>query len=203
MGILGRMSLLRVSLRLLPLLALAAACTGKRGDPEPSQNAPPISTDGGAGGGNGGSPSNGGAPSTGGMGGTPSAGGMGGTPGTGGAGGMGVTSTGTGSTFNDVSDMYPYCGCLDDAQEAGACGSCFSSVATLGLCTPANACAQGCQDVIDFILTNPMCNNIDEACLQQAYLQSPEEFDDAVDQVQCRCAECPAPFGCEAIACGE
>jgi hypothetical protein len=206
MGILERMSLLRLS-RLLPLLALVSACGGKRADPEPSQN-PPATQEGGGGNGTGGIPSNGGAPSTGGMGGTPGTGGMGGAPGTGGMGGepgtggmAGAPGTG-GGTFNDVSAMYPYCGCLDDSKEPGACENCFiGSIADME-CNPAGACDAGCQAIITFIRTNVMCTFVDEACLQAAFAVEPSEWDDAVDKLKCACDLCPAPFGCESVVCG-
>jgi len=194
------MSLLHASLRLLPVLLFMVACTGKRGDPEPSTNPPPLPIQGGGGaggapsnGGNGGAPNGGGGNGIGGSGGAPATGGMGG----------GATATGQGgSAFNDVSDMYPSCGCLDDAQEPGACIGCFNASLASAACTapPAN-CAAGCNAVIQFILTDPMCDDITEACLQAAFQVSPEEWDDAVERVQCACEACPSPFGCDDTSC--
>ena len=191
------MSLLRVSLRLLPLLALVAACTGKRADPEPSQNPPPSNT-GGAG--NGGSPSNGGAPSTGGMGGAPSTGGMGGTPGTGGAGGTpatgGAAGVGGNSGLNLAADIYPFCGCLDDAQDtAGACDNC---VATAACATElANCPLATCGAIVSDLR---MCAFNDLPCYDAAYISFPEFFDDAVALISCECGACGDPV-CDGTAC--
>jgi len=183
------MSLLHASLRLLPVLLFMVACTGKRGDPEPSTNPPPLPIQGG--GGAGGAPSNGGN-GTGGIG-----GGAGGAPA---SGGMGGGSTQTGNPFTDVSDMYPYCGCLADSQQMGACGSCFTGASAACDAAPA-VCGAGCMAIITVIQNDADCVVITEACLQKAYLASPPEWDDAVDKVQCACAACPSPFGCDSVAC--
>jgi hypothetical protein len=195
------MSLLRVSLRLLSLLALAAACTGKRADPEPSQNPPPISNEGG--GTNGGAPSNGGngaGPSTGGNGGTPSTGGMGGMPGTGGTGGAptaGAPGTGGGNaTLNDPSDVYPFCGCIADAMAPGACDNCITTAAVA--CPLPPDCVDDCPGMVTALRS---CSFGDLACIQTVFDTSPEQFDDAVAVIECECSACADPV-CDSTACG-
>ena len=209
------MTLLQLSVRALPMVLLFAACTGKRTDPSEAQPAEVFSPTGG--GGTTGSGASGTGATGAGAGGTGSgAGGMGtgaGGPGSGaggagsGAGGASTTGPGTGGgmTANDVSDIYPYCGCLDDAQEAGSCAACFGDPMTSSDCLPPvkpfAVCAAGCTAIISFLQTSPQCVQVDEACLQAAYNIAPEEWDDAVDQVSCKCGECPAPFGCDSINC--
>lgn len=201
MGILERMSLLRASLRFLPFLALAAACTGKRADPEPSQNPPPVTTDGGAGGGttNGGAPTtggnggNGGAPSTGGMGGVPSTGGMGGMSAMGGAQG----TAGNNSGLNLAADIYPYCGCLSDAQDTnGACDNCVATAACAA--ELANCPLATCGAIVTDLRA---CAFGDLQCYDDAYANAPNFFDDAVDLIACECTACADPI-CDGTACG-
>ena len=106
-------------------------------------------------------------------------------------------------TANDVSDMYAFCGCLDDAQEPGSCDSCFNLPLTTSNCLASAfaVCDVGCTAIIDFLRTNVLCQQVNEVCLQAAYNIAPEEWDDAVDLVACKCGACQPPFGCDIVAC--
>jgi hypothetical protein len=187
------MSLLHASLRLLPVVLLAVACTGKRADPTPSDNTPPVSP--GGGGGAGGAPSTGGNGGNGGAGNTGGSGGTGGTGvgGSGGVPGVGGGGVGGASGLNAPSDVYPYCGCLADAQVAGACDNCVMTA----VCPQPPDCTGNCPAIVTALRG---CNYGDLACIDAAFALNPDQFDDAVAIIKCECTACADPI-CDGTAC--
>jgi hypothetical protein len=176
----------------LLLLSSGSNCTLVRNDP-PGDGTPTDPPRGS--GGNGGT----GAGGSGGTGAT-SAGGSGGTGATGaGANGTGASGVGGSDGLNEVADLLPFCGCITDSKQPGACGNCYPAPATAGTCADELAgCAQPCLDVLNH-LENVCGAVIDVACLQAAYAIAPDAVDDAVAVLTCRCTTCS--FECDATAC--
>lgn len=171
-----------------------------------SQREAPQPTDHGNGTGSGaGTATGGGGSGNGGSGGTPVTtggnGGTGGTPSTGGGGagtgGMGTGGAGGAESPNAPSDLYPYCGCISDMHQPGACQDCVAAIAT---CAEQLAgCAAGCQNMRTALAG---CDAFaDPSCLDDVFAIAPLEWDDLVALIACQCGGCPAPDQCDNVAC--
>lgn len=134
----------------------------------------------------------------GGSGGTTNTGGMG--SGTTSAGGAGTGGAGGAPPANVVEAIYPYCGCISDSQQAGACSNCLSSVDVVAECAMQSSdCAGGCDQMLA-ALDN--CDAFaDPGCLDAVYDIAPDEWDDLIALLSCQCGACPAPDQCDTIAC--